>query len=210
MWYVFWGRVSVIHWLVTQNPRKFQGSFILNGNYFDHFFENFFIKGMLCHLIRIILFVLYCWELIFDDLAKLINILLSINDHFHEIWRVMTVVEIEKHFSEIWVGESGFITGRELWVGMAWFCQMFSHLIFSPCVILKVFGVFRVNSVELPFRGWVEHQGTDEELSESIQGRDKGITGNFEMKVSLLLGSVSIGGAWVFGNKLSKNGRTFM
>ena len=93
---------------------------------------------------------------------------------------------------------------------MARLCQMFCHLIFSPCIILKVFGVFRVYSVELPFRGRVKHQGTNEELSESIQGRNKCITGNFEMEVGLLLGSVSIGGTRVFCNKLSKNGCTFM
>lgn len=90
-------------------------------------------------------------------------------------------------------------------VGMAIFGKMLCELVFSPCVVLQVFGVLRVDCVQLSFGGGVQHEWVDEETREAVKGIVEGPMRNLEEEVGLLEGRVGIGGACIFAEKLTKN-----
>ena len=104
--------------------------------------------------------------------------------------------------SEVWMGKRIFIPGRKFVEGMALLGDVLAQLEFSPHVIKDIFWMFWVDCIELSFWGGVWHDGADEKLCKSIESVLKGIAGHFKVKISLLLGSVGIGHAKIFGDEL--------
>lgn len=90
-------------------------------------------------------------------------------------------------------------------VGMAILGKMLCELVFPPCVVLQVFGVLRVDCVQLAFRGRVQHKWVDEEAREAVEGIVEGPMRHLEEKVGLLKRGIGIGGACIFAEELTKN-----
>lgn len=195
-------RVSVVHWLIFKNPCQFKGSLILDWSDLDHFLEHFLIKRMFCHLVGLVVFVGDGWELAFDNVSQLFDVFLAVDDHFHQVGWVMSAVEVKEHFSEVRVGETTFVACWKLGVRMGWLGQVLGNLVFSPGVVLEVFWVLGMYCVQLSFWWWVEHQGTDEELGESVKSCDESAAGYFKVEICLLLWCVCVWWSWVFGNVL--------
>jgi hypothetical protein len=78
-------------------------------------------------------------------------------------------------------------------VGMIWLREVLGQLVASPRVALQVFGVLRVDSIELPLRGGVEHQWIDEEPRKAIESLVEGGMGDLEVEVGFLQRGVGIG-----------------
>jgi len=150
---IFGRWVFVVLCLIRKDPIQLKHFFVFNRYYFDEFAISFLIKRRLSNQKLAVIMVLDFIELMLNLFSKDFDILLTVDNKSHQIRRIFAVIKSEEHFSEIGITKRFFIPRWELIVRMPSFSKILAQLVLTPWIILQIFRMLRMYSIELPL-GW--------------------------------------------------------